>query len=251
MIVLHSPATLVIHRIFDTTNFLNHRRVRLQSFSLLSSDNSSLENRNIPLLGKKFFVTWNFLKHRSVPLRSFLALWDKKFLKGKRDKPPNPLRLVIQKKFRYQKFCETQKFSPTKFFGTVRQRILNEDRDIPLCCKKNFRYQKIFKAQKASSTNFFGTIKQQIFVGISGYSLRRHKITPYQKVCETQKGSSTKCFGTARQDNFDGKRDARPRFFPYLFSMPQTFWNTEGFPYNFILIFRYCETKKLDRKFWY
>ena len=39
--------------------------------------------------------------------------------------------LLILNIFRYQKFSETQKGSPTKFFGTLRQKKLTKSLDIP------------------------------------------------------------------------------------------------------------------------
>ena len=44
----------------------------------------------------------------------------------------------IQKIFRYQEFSETQEGSPTKFFGTLRQKISTENSDIPFLCIKFF-----------------------------------------------------------------------------------------------------------------
>ena len=38
---------------------------------------------------------------------------------------PPPSTLLIHKIFGYQEFSETQKSSPTKFFGTVRQQIFD------------------------------------------------------------------------------------------------------------------------------
>ena len=55
---------------------------------------------------------------------------------------PSPL---IHKFFRYQKFCETQKGSPTKFFGTVRQQIFNRKSWYSPHRHKVFRYPKLMK----------------------------------------------------------------------------------------------------------
>ena len=189
-------------------------------------------------------------QQRSFPLRSLSAIWDKKFLTGKRDTPPNPLPFVIQQIFWNQKFCETQKFSPTKIFRTERPQFFEwrlrhspltdktfryqkfsktegffyevfsycETTNFPLKilifpseAKNNFRYQTIFKAQKASSTNFFGTKRQHIFESRSWYSPRRHKISRYQIFFETQKGSSTKFFGTMRQQILERRSWYFPR----------------------------------------
>ena len=52
-----------------------------------------------------------------------------------------------------------------------------------------------------------------------------------QKISETQKGSPTKWFGTVRQNILTENRDTRPLSYPLHFSIPETFWNTEGFLY--------------------
>ena len=80
--------------------------------------------RNIlipPLLSMNFFATGNFLKHRSEGfLYEIFRHCETKYSTENRDTPLLPL---IHEYFRYQKFCETKKGSPTKFFGTVRQQI--------------------------------------------------------------------------------------------------------------------------------
>ena len=43
-------------------------------------------------------------------------------------------------------------------------------------------------------------------------------------------------------------RDNQPLFYPWHFSVPEIFWNTEGFLYEF---FWHCERKIFDRKLWY
>ena len=76
--------------------------------------------------------------------------------------PPPPL---IHKFFRYQKFCETKKGSPTKFFGTVRQQIFYRKSWYSPLSHKVFRHPKFSETQTGSSTKFFGTVRQKIFNG--------------------------------------------------------------------------------------
>ena len=52
----------------------------------------------------------------------FESLSSQIFLRFRIVTPP-PSTPLIHKIFRYQEFSETQKGSPTKFFGTVRQKI--------------------------------------------------------------------------------------------------------------------------------
>ena len=63
----------------------------------------------------------------------------------------------------------------------------------------------IFLKHKGSPTKSFGTVRQKNFYWKSWYYPLRHKIFRYPKLSEPQKGSSTKWFGTVRQNNFDGK----------------------------------------------
>ena len=88
------------------------------------------ENSDIPLC-IKLFDTRNFLKHWRDPLRSFSVLWDKKIFDKAMMPPPLPCMQIFDTKI----FFETQKCSPTKFFGTVRQKNLNE-KWYPLFCIK-------------------------------------------------------------------------------------------------------------------
>ena len=87
----------------------------------------------------------------------------------------------------------------------------------PFLIHKIFRYQKFCKTQKGSPTKFFGTVRQQIFYRKSWYSHLRHKIFRYPKLSETQKDSSTKLFGTVRQNNFDGRSWYPPLFLSLTF----------------------------------
>ena len=74
-----------------------------------------------PFLCLKLFDTRNLPKHRRVLLGILRALWDKDFSTEFSDIPS-----LMHKIFRYPKFSDTPKCSPTKFFGIVRQKILNE-----------------------------------------------------------------------------------------------------------------------------
>ena len=104
----------------------------------------------------------------------------------------------------------------------------------------------------------------------------------YRKHFETQECSSTHCFGTGRKKNSTWNRDTQlfcinsfhnrmflkhrrvalrndsvlwdktfsteiviPHFNPWKISIPECFWNTEGFHYG---KFRYCREKQFRRK---
>ena len=104
-------------KICETRIFLKHRGVSTRNFSALWNKKISTKNSEFPLLSVGFFDTRFFLKHKRVVLRSFPVLWDTDFDKKLWYTPSSP----IHKKFRYPKFSETQKGSPTTFFGIVRQ----------------------------------------------------------------------------------------------------------------------------------
>ena len=106
---------------FYTRKILKHRRDPLRSFSVLWE--KKIFDKTImppPLLYMKIFDTRTFLKHRRVLLRSFLVLWEKRFSIENRNIPSSCKKKSISDISGY-----TELF-PTKFFGTVRQKILNE-----------------------------------------------------------------------------------------------------------------------------
>ena len=80
-----------------------------------------------PLLSINFFDPGNFLNHSTegFPYEFFWYRETTIFERKVVILPPSLLPLLIYKLLRYQNFSETQKFSPTKFFGTVRQQIFD------------------------------------------------------------------------------------------------------------------------------
>ena len=117
----HDTSLSYLQFFFHTRSFLKHRRVPLQSSSSRSCETENFwQNREAPLLCMKIFETRNFSKHRRVPVRILSALWDNKISTQNSDIP------LLEKFFWYPKFFETLKCSPTNFFGTVKQKVLNE-----------------------------------------------------------------------------------------------------------------------------
>ena len=155
-------------KIFDTRNFLKHRKVPLRHFSLLETKiltekrdtpPSSLihtkfrypmffetqtcsptklldsvgqklfaENSGIPFLSVFFFDTRLFLKHRRVLLRILMVLWDKKLDRNSWKNPSSLFHYI----FWYLNFSRTQKVYPTMFFGTVRHQLFDGNLWCPL-----------------------------------------------------------------------------------------------------------------------
>ena len=96
-----------------------------------------------------------------------------------------------------------QKGSPTKFFGTVRQKIFDGKSWHNSLKHEIFPYPKLVTL-KGSPSKFFGTVRQKILTENRGTPHLIHKFFRYQKFCETKKDWSTKFFGTVRQKIFDG-----------------------------------------------
>ena len=130
-------------------------------------------------LKHKIFRYLKLVTHWRVPLRNFSALWDKKLLTKNRDTPPSPL---IHKFFRYQKFCETQKGSPTKIFGTVRQQIFHRKSWYSPHRHKVFRYPKFSETQTGPRRNFSALWDKKKFNKKSWHNSLKHKIFRYPKL---------------------------------------------------------------------
>ena len=200
-----TPPPPLIHKIFfPTRNCLKHRMVPWRSFfGPVRLKKISTKPWSFPLLCLKNFDTRMLSKNRRVLLRILSALWDKDFSTEFSWHP-----LVIHKILRYTKFSETPKCSLTKFFGTVWQKVFDEETwyPPPLSDAYNFSIPEIFW-----NTEVF---PNKVFRYCVTKSFRRRNLIP-------------------------------PLSDAYNFSIPEIFWYTEVFPNE---IFRYCETKNFDRK---
>ena len=108
------------------------------------------------------------------------------FLRFRTVTPP-PSTTFIHKIFRYQEVSETQKGSPTKFFGTVRQQISDGKLwhslpSSPILSMKFFDTRNFLKHSSISLTKFFGTVRQKKFDRKSWYAPLVHKIFRYSKL---------------------------------------------------------------------
>ena len=91
---------------------------------------------------------------------------------------PSPL---IHKFFRHQKLCWTKKGSPTKFFGTVREQIFHRKSWSSPHRHKRFRYQKFSETQTGPRRNF-SALRQKKFNKKSWHNSLKHKIFRYPKL---------------------------------------------------------------------
>ena len=176
-----------MQKIFRYHKFSKAQTVSTTKFFKTSRQKTSKENRDIPVLCRKFFGSRNFLKYRRVLSRNVSVVWDKKprqkivicpsyakkssipeifwntegffyemfrFCEAKNVDKKSWYPLLMHKVFRYQIFSETQRSSPTKFFGTVRRKTLTKNRDIPFLCIKCFDTTIFLKHRKVPPRKF-------------------------------------------------------------------------------------------------
>ena len=114
------------------------------------------ENRDTPPPPyPNFFDTRNYCNNKRFPYKIFRH-WDKKFSTENLDTPPPPPSFI--QIFSGPEVSETLKDSPTKFFGTVRQKFRLEIVICPLLSINFFRYQKISGKQKGSFTKLLVSV---------------------------------------------------------------------------------------------
>ena len=152
-------------KIFRNPKLMTHWWVPLRSFSALSDKKFWQKIVISPPLIPIFFREQKFSEAqiRKVSLRNFSALWDKMFDTKSWHNSLKP------KIFRNPKLMTHWWGSPTKFFGTVRQKVLTENRDIsPPPYPYLFSRPEISRStdQKGFSAKLFGTVRQNV----------RHKI---------------------------------------------------------------------------
>ena len=184
-----------------------------------------------------------FLKHRRVPLRYVSAQWDKNNFNGKSWYLPPSL---ISNVFWYQKFSGAQKDSSTIFFGTVRENSFDRKSWYNSLMHKIFRYPKLVNLKgflRKVSVLWEKTISAEnrdtrpLLLFLTFFDTRNfleHRRVSYEK------------FRYCERKQFRRKIViAPPPFYPQTFSIPEIFWNTEGFPCEF---FRHCKTQHFERK---
>ena len=140
--------------------------------------------------------------------------------------------------------------------------------DAHVICKKKYSFSRVvflfFQTKIANS--LYSKINDSSRVRTTGFSSSRFTwvrvfVVPnifmiYPKhfsipeISETLRGSPTKYFGTVRQKNSKENLDTPPSLLSINFFDTRNFvkHSTEKFPYE---VFRYCETKKIDRKSWH
>ena len=149
------------------------------------------------------------LKHRTVHLRNFSVLWAKNFQR----KIVKPLHLLCMKNFDW-KTSETQKGSPTKFFGTESQKNWRGSWcPPPLFTSTFFKIKNFLKHRRVPLRNvlLLGNKHFQSTVVIPRPFLSS-TFSPSGILSETQKGSLTNSFGIVKQNSLTENRDTPPLF---------------------------------------
>ena len=136
--------------------------------------------------------------------------------------------------------------SPTKFFGTVRQKVLTQNRDIPPPPSYPYLFSRpeIFRStdQKGFSLKFFGTVRQNVRHKIVTHNSLKPKIFRNPKLM-THWWVPLRSFSALSDKKFWQKIVIFP---PPLLSL--SFFETRNFQKHrserFLYeIFRHCETK--------
>ena len=130
----------IMHKVFDTRNFLKHWRDAHKIFRHCETENFQ-RNYVIPSLMHKKTITPNFLKIEGMPT-IFWALCDPKFL------TENVIPPVLHKNFRYHNFAKTLQGCSWNFSALWDQSFSREKYDTPLfSSEKTFRNEKFSQKQ--------------------------------------------------------------------------------------------------------
>ena len=86
IVILPPPLPPLIHKFFRYQKFSETKKGSpTKYFRYCETTIFFIENRDIPLLGIKLFDTRNFLRHRRFPRRNFSEMWDENFSTENRD----------------------------------------------------------------------------------------------------------------------------------------------------------------------
>ena len=159
--------------------------------------------------------------------------------------PPSSPPLIF-KLFRSWKSSETQHTRvPLRNFSVLRDKKFSiENRDFPLLGIKFFDTRNFLKG---SSTKCFDTVRSNNFGGKSWYPppLLSPTFFDTRIFLKQRRAPLRNVLILSDKTILTENRDTRRLSYPQHFSIPETFWNTEGFIYE---IFWYCEIKQFWRK---
>ena len=215
-----------IIKIFDTRNFLKHRRVPPRNVSALR-DKNNFDGKScyaLPLLSLSLSQSRSIVTRRKFPLRNVLVLWDQKVLTEIRDTRP----FSFLNSSRYQKVLGGQKGSSTKCYDTLRDRNWSaENFESPLFYQKSYR-SRIFPKhwtvrlrrvmllweQKVSTKNHDNRL----------LSFPQHFLIP-KKFLEDRRVSLPKDSVLWDKTISAENRDTTYLIYRYFFPIPEILWN--------------------------
>ena len=150
---------------FETKNFFKNSRISLRKFWALWDMKISTGNRDMPPLIHKFFsIPENFRKTEGFLYKAF------RFGPVRQKVPTNPwCPPPMHENFRWKNFSEAPKCSPMKYFNSE-TKTPTENRDSPPPLIQTFSIPEIIATGKDSPTKIFGTVRQKNFDGKSWYS---------------------------------------------------------------------------------
>ena len=171
------------------------------------------------LLSKKIFDTRSFLKHRHNPPRNFWTLRDKKLIA-----PENVIPFLCVKFFETRFISETQKDSPTKTLGFVRQNLWQKSViQPPLLLSIKFFGTRNFPKHRRFAPRIFSVVWDKNFDKKSWYtpSSLIHKISVSRNFLK-QRRVPLRNFSVLWDKDFDKKSWYTP-----LVSHPKNFRYTD------------------------
>ena len=121
--------------------------------------------------------------------------------------------------------------SPTKFFGTVRQKIFDRNSWYPPLMHKIFRYPKLVKHWRVPLPNFSALWDKNFAT-----ENRDTPSLPLSSISIPQFFWNTQGFSVLWDEKFSTENRDAPLLSVNFFSIPENFWYFEGFPYE---VFRF------------
>ena len=207
---LWCPPTFFSVTFFQKKKFWNTERSLYEKFRYYETKKVDGESWCAPtFFSLTFFDMKNFINTERFIYRIFWVLWDKIFQR----KIVKPFPLLCMKNFGC-KTSETQKGSPTKFFGTVSQKNWRESWcPPPLFTSTFFKIKNFLKHRRVPLRNvsLLGNKHFRSTVVIPRPFLSS-TFSPSGKLSETQKGSLTNSFGIVKQNSLTENRDTTPLF---------------------------------------
>ena len=147
-------------------------------------------NTSYPLSSINFFAAGTLLEHSTevFPYEIFRNC-ETNFIRQALVTLPHSPPILILNCFGFKKFCETQKGSPMKFFGTLRNKLFFENGDISLLDTQFFDTGNVLKNRRVPR-RFFLELRVTNFrrknLVLPPPHPRIHKLFGYWKFSETQ-----------------------------------------------------------------